>query len=334
MPIISYLHELFNEQKCNEYIHQIRWQDRQLQCPRCQSNNIKPWGNYIGFPGLKRYKCKGCNKTFNDKTNTVLSGCKIQTKIAILSSFLLCLSSSSHRIRRETGSHIRTAYHWCWYFRNAAISYEICRQLDGIVEADEIYQTAGNKGQSKTGGCKELNHQPRKRGKKQPPGRGHYEKDSPAIIAYVSRSGYTVLIVAKDFTIETVQKSTNIAVKSGSTIYTDSAKSYKALVGYIHDCVNHSQKEYARGEVHENRSENCFSLLRPYLDVFRGIGKANLPGYIGFFQFMRNHSPLNAFQQSEMILHAMLDPDITSKIKKGDFVKQLDHFKLLQSVIN
>lgn len=334
MAIISYLHELFNEQKCNQYIHQLRWQGRQLQCPRCQSNNIKPWGNYHCFPGLKRYKCKGCNKTFNDKTSTVLSGCKMSMKIVILSSFLLCLSSSSRRISRETGSHIRTAYHWCWYFRNAAISYEIHRQLEGIVEADEIYQTAGNKGQSISGGCKRMNHLPRKRGKKQPPGRGHYEKDSPAIIAYISRTGWTVLTVVKDFTIETVQKSTDIAVKSGSTIYTDSAKSYKALIGYIHDCVNHSQKEYARGEVHENRSENCFSLLRPYLGVFRGISKANLPGYIGFFQFMRNYCKLNAFEQSEMILHAVLNPDIANRVRNGDFVKQLDHFKLLQTIIN
>jgi len=333
MSIISYLHELFNEQKCNEYIHQLRWQNRQLQCPHCQSDNVKPWGNYHCFPGLKRYKCKGCNRTFNDKTNTVLDGCKIPSKIAILSSFLLCLSSSSRRISRETGSHIRTAYYWCWYFRNAAISYEINRQLEGVVEADEIYQTAGSKGRCPTG-KKELNRQPRKRGKKQPPGRGHYQKDSPAIIAYVSRTGYTVLIVTKDFTIDTVQKSTEIAVKRGSILYTDSAKSYKALIGYIHDCVNHSQKEYARGEVHENRSENCFSLLRPYLVVFRGIGKANLPGYTGFFQFMRNHCELSACQQSEMILHVILNPDIADKAKNGDFVKQFDHFMLLQTMIN
>jgi len=51
------------------------------------------------------------------------------------------------------------------------------------VEADEIYQTAGNKGQSKTGGSKE--HTPLSRGKKQPA--GNYEKDSPAIIAWVCR---------------------------------------------------------------------------------------------------------------------------------------------------
>ena len=216
----------------------------------------------------------------------------------------------------------------------AALSYEVHRQLDGIVEADEIYQTAGNKGQSMTGGSKELEHLPRKRGKKQPPGRGHYEKDSPAIIAWVSRNGYTVLQVVRDFTIDTVQKAANIAVKTGSVIYTDSAKSYAALIGYIHDSVNHSQREYARGEVHENRAENTFSLLRPFLAVFRGVGKANLPGYIGFFQFLRNFRNLNAIQQAEMILYAALDPSIAGTERKGEFVMQFDHFQLLHTQIN
>ena len=37
--------------------------------------------------------------------------------------------------------------------------------------------------------------------------------------------------------------------------------------------------------LHENRAECLFSLLKPYLRVFRGVSKYNLPGYVGFFQF-------------------------------------------------
>jgi hypothetical protein len=47
--------------------------------------------------------------------------------------------------------------------------------------------------------------------------------------------------VVKDFSIKTVQKAAEIAVKTGSTIYTDSAKSYQALTGYVHD------KSFANG---------------------------------------------------------------------------------------
>ena len=94
------------------------------------------------------------------------------------------------------------------------------------------------------------------------------------------------------------------ASKSARRLDTDSASSYRALKGYVHDSVNHTQKEYARGEVHENRGECLFSLLKPYLRVFRGVSKCNLPGYIGFFQFLRNCRQHNAFEQAELILQA------------------------------
>ena len=98
--------------------------------------------------------------------------------------------------------------------------------------------------------------------------------------------------------------------------------------------VNHTQKEYARGEVHENRVECLFSLLKPYLRVFRGVSKCNLPGYVGFFQFLRNFRQQNACEQAELILRAALDPGIASRAKRGEYVTCFDHFDLLQTVIN
>jgi len=165
------------------------------------------------------------------------------------------------------------------------------RQLEGTIEADELYHIAGHKGQAKQGGSKPLGRRPRGRRKKCEPGRGHYDKDRPAIIAWISRQGAVVIHATKDFTIQTVQKAANVAVHAGSRLYTDSASSYQALKGYWHEFVNHTKKEYARGDVHENRAECLFSLLKPYLRVFRGLSKTNLPGYMGFFQFLRNFRP-------------------------------------------
>jgi transposase-like protein len=166
------------------------------------------------------------------------------------------------------------------------------------------------------------------------PARGHYDKDRPAIIAWVSRQDAVVLHATRDFTVKTVQKAANIAVQAGSRLYTDSASSYRALKGYVHEFVNHTQKEYARGEVHENRAECLFSLLKPYLRVFRGLSKVNLPGYLGFFQFLRNFHQQNACEQAELILRAALDPAIAHRAKRGEFVKCLDHFDLLQIARN
>ena len=132
----------------------------------------------------------------------------------------------------------------------------------------------------------------------------NYDKDRPAIIAWVSRQGAVVIQATRDFTVQTVQKAADLAVQTGSRLYTDSASSYRALQGSVHDSVNHTKKAYARGEVHENQAECLFSLLKPYLRVFRGVSKCNLPGYIGFFQFLRNFRHQNACEQAELILQA------------------------------
>ena len=88
----------------------------------------------------------------------------------------------------------------------------------------------------------------------------------------------------------------------------------------MHDYVNHTKKEYARGEVHENRAECLFSLLKPYLRMFRRVSKFNLPGYIEFFQFLRNFRHQNTFEQAELICQAALDPAIASRARREEFV--------------
>jgi transposase-like protein len=334
MPTLSHVHQLFSADTCHAYLRALRWKDRPFQCPHCHSPEVGPWGTYHYRPGFKRYRCKDCGRTFNDLTKTLFAQSQRSLLHWMLATFLLCLSCSSHRIARELGVHVRTSYRWCWWLRNAALSYETDRHLEGTIEADELYHTAGNKGQAKHGGNKPLGRRPRRRRKKREPGRGHYAKDRPAVIAWVSRQGSVVIQAVKDFTVKTVQQAANLAVQAGSQLYTDSASSYRALKGYVHEFVNHTQKEYARGEVHENRAECLFSLLKPYLRVFRGIGKCNLPGYVGFFQFLRNMRQRNAFEQAELILQAALDPAIASRAKRGEFVTYFDHFDLLQTAIN
>jgi transposase-like protein len=216
MAILSHLHPLFDVQTCYAYIHSLRWKDRPLQCPRCQSHDIDPWGNYHYRPGCKRYWCNGCERTFNDLTHTMMHQSKRSLPHWILATFLLCLSCSSRRIAKELGVHVRTGYRWCWWLRNAALSYEIGRKLEGTVEADDLYHTAGHKGQAKKGGTKSLGRKPRGRRKKREPGRGHYDQDRPAIIAWISRQGGVVIQATRDFTVKTVQMAADIAMQRGS----------------------------------------------------------------------------------------------------------------------
>ena len=132
---------------------------------------------------------------------------------------------------KELGIHVRTGYRGCWWRRNAALSSEIGRKLDGTVEADDLYHTAGHKGQARKGGTKSLGRTPRGRRKKREPGRGPYDKDRPAIIAWVSRQGGGVIHATRDFTVKTVQKAADLAMQAGSRLYTDSASSSRLITG-------------------------------------------------------------------------------------------------------
>jgi transposase-like protein len=124
MAMVSHLHHLFHAEQCQASIHTLRWQDRPLQCPRCQSHHVGPWGAYHAQPGLQRYRCKeqGCKRTCNDLTGTLLDGSKRSVMHWILATFLLCLSCASRRIAKELGVHVRTGPRWCWGLRKAALS--------------------------------------------------------------------------------------------------------------------------------------------------------------------------------------------------------------------
>ena len=154
MPVLSYVHQLFNVDQCQAYIHTLRWKDRPLQCPRCQSQDVDPWGQYHYRPGCKRYWCNGCKRTFNDLTDTLLHQSKRSLAYWILATFCCAcrvrrgalpeswVSISGPAIAGAGGCAIRP------------LSYETDRQLEGTVEADDLYHTAGNKGQAKQGGKK------------------------------------------------------------------------------------------------------------------------------------------------------------------------------------
>jgi transposase-like protein len=122
MPMLSHLHQLFHADTCHASFRALRWKERSLQCPRCQSHNVRPWGNYHYRPGVKRYHCKGCERTFNDLTHSLFAQSKRSLAHWIFATFLLCLECSSRRITTEVGVHSRTGYRCCWWLRNAALS--------------------------------------------------------------------------------------------------------------------------------------------------------------------------------------------------------------------
>ena len=222
MPVLSYLHELFNAEQCQAYIHTLRWKERPLHCPRCQSHDVRPWARTT-----TGQDCNAIGATAADvplMTSPIPSCTRASGRCHTGYSPPFCCASPVRpgALPGRWGSISAPVIVGAGGCGNTAISYEMERQLEGTVEADELYHTAGQKGQAKQGGKKALGRRARGRTKKREPGRGHYDKDRPAIIAWVSRQGAVVIQATRDFTVQTVQKAADRAVQAGSRLYSSS----------------------------------------------------------------------------------------------------------------
>jgi len=56
-----------------------------------------------------------------------------------------------------------------------------------------------------------------------------------------------------------------------------------------HDFVNHSKREFARGDVHVNSCENRHSFLRSYMSKYRGVSFRWLQGYLDLLALKLNN---------------------------------------------
>ena len=278
-----------DESWCTSLLRRIRWSDDRVICPRCQSYNIKKDGRYRSY--YQKYLCKQCERWFNDKTGTVFHYSHTPLKkwfVTMYLFFVLWPGCST----RETSSEVEVPYPRCYRIIRTLmekISSVFHTKLDGEVESDEFYINAGLKGRSYHDEIVKLGRKPRKRGLKPWRGRGTFDKDQPMITCiHQRRNGMTYFDVPmKKSLLDTVCKN----VEYGSTIFTDEYNAYNQLQkhGFIHESVNHSEKEYANGIVHVNNCECRSNLYQLWIRKFMGVNKHNLQTYSKTFQFIHNN---------------------------------------------
>ena len=84
-------------------------------------------------------------------------------------------------------------------------------------------------------------------------------------------------------------------VPEGTRISSDEWGPYRVLpkLGYRHETIDHSAKEYARGDVHVNSLEGFWSILkRSIRGTHVHVSRKHLPKYLGEFEYrynMRKH---------------------------------------------
>ena len=164
-----------------------------------------------------------------------------------------------------------------------------------IVEADETYF-----------GKKDVQPKVRTDGKPflhSKSGRGPSGKR--AVVALVERGGNVRSFHVDNANADTVRQIVVTNISRESRLHTDESRLY-AEVGTEferHETVNHSAKEYARGDVNTNTVEGFFSIFkRGMKGIYQHCGEAHLHRYLAEFDFRYNARKVSDTERAERAL--------------------------------
>ena len=312
-----------DERKLWQMLVQVRWPNGPV-CPHCGENDpryLKEMdGDYRN--GLGRWKCRVCAEagdpgqggTFTPLTGTIFNGMRIDvsTLWLIVSSF--AAGDASVTAAKEAGVNRHTTDRLFRLFRAAIYlarpEEPLTLTVDDIVEMDEVYITAGLKGNA---GGLELERDPRKRGLKRR-GRGTWDSDRLPVFGLICRGGEVRLFVLRNVQTETIRPIVEQMVQRGARVYTDGFSIYHFLSqeGYRHRSVNHGSGEYAvdldgdgKCEVHCNTVECTWSWLRQMVRTYRGVSKVYLLLYVAQFEFLHNRRHQNRWNRTLDVLQTV-----------------------------
>lgn len=142
------LSSLLDDEKCFAFVRQKRWPDKVL-CTECKSHHIVQNGRDEVQKHRRRYLCKSCHKRFDDLTGTVFAGRHQSLKVWILCLYLMGMNLSNRQIAAELNLGQSDVQAMTENLRKGIEAKNPEPELDGIVEIDEVYVTAGHKGQPK-----------------------------------------------------------------------------------------------------------------------------------------------------------------------------------------
>lgn len=139
------IQDIVDDRLCYEKVRELRWREG-VKCPHCQSKEYKRHGHHNSTEHRHRYQCKGCQKYFDDLTNTVFQGHHQPLKTWIICLYLMGLNLSNAQIADELGLTKSDCHAMTSLLREGVYEKRPQETLTGEVEFDELYVVAGHKG--------------------------------------------------------------------------------------------------------------------------------------------------------------------------------------------
>jgi transposase-like protein len=291
-----------DEATCVAHFTESRFRNGEY-CPHCHHDKIYKCGNG------KRYQCAKCKQDFTIRTKTVFGDSKLPLRKWYMAIYLLANTSkgiSSVQLAKHVGVTQKTG--WFMDHRIRSAMKQNKGQLFGKIEADETF----------IGGLSKNMHAKQRRAAI----RGTGGTGKIPVFGMKSRAGEVRAQVVPSVGSEILHKAIKENVATGSTLYTDQWVAYRGLREYRHDVVNHSLKEYVKGDCHTQGIDSFWALFkRGYHGVYHQMSPKHLQRYVNEFAFRLN-------RKSESMQAVFTD--VISNVAKSS---QLPYKTLIQNPI-
>ena len=286
-----------SEEKCIEYLEQIRW----------NGNVVSPFDSTSKvYKCSKGYWCKNSNKSFNVKTKTIFENTKIPLQKWFMSIWLVTSHKkgiSSIQLSKDINVTQKTSWFMLQRIRKC-FGCENNYNLSNEVEVDETYI-----------GGRERNKNNHTKGTQ-----GRSIKTKVPVLGMVERNGKLVSFVIQDTKSSTLTPLILKTIDSNTKIYTDEWKGYCNVHKYYHhESVKHKDNEFVKGKVYTNTIECFWGLLkRGLFGIYHNTSKKYLQMYVDEFVFKFNTRKVKDYERFVIILS-----NITNRLKYRDLIGSL-----------
>jgi transposase-like protein len=294
MPAYTDAH--FNDETAaRAYLEKLYWPSGPV-CPHC---GVVNHAYATKRPGVWRCAEAECRKDFTVTMKTVMERSHIALHKWLLGFYLYTASKkgfSAHQLHRTLGITYRSAWFMAHRIRESmrAGGLEPLGGQGKIVEADETY--FGDIPEAKRRMSPQRKGRPYTKKGRSGPG------NKRAIISLVERGGEVRSFHVPVADAETVAGIVTKNIAKETRLHTDESRLYTFIGPMIgtHETVNHSRKEYARGDVTTNSVEGYFSIFkRGMRGVYQHCAEKHLHRYLAEYDFRFNHRVALGFNDGD-----------------------------------
>lgn len=269
--LLDLIQKFPDEEACIRHLELIYGNNGKITSPFSPGSKVYKLKNH-------QYKCKATGKNFNVKTRTIFENTKIPLPKWFIAIWLVTSHKrgiSSYQLARDIHVTQKTAWFMLHRIRKG-IEDANDIELEGTIEIDETFVGGKNKN--------------RHRDKKVKHSQGRSFDDKTPVIGMVQRGGLLVAKVIKSTKGEYLTPVITQYASKDAVLYTDEWQGYNGIKSlYEHDFIDHSVKQYGKGEVCTNTIEGFWGIFkRGIIGVYYKTSRKYLHYYVNEFVFRYN----------------------------------------------